>query len=96
MGIAEQTSESKPIQIEPDLDFIRTPKAGAESFKKCFQCGTCAATCGLSPDTHPFPRKEMAWAAWGMRDRLLRDPDVWLVSPMQRLLDQVPTRGPPG
>jgi quinone-modifying oxidoreductase subunit QmoC len=79
VGIAEQTSESKPIWIEPDLDFIRTlQKQGGETYKKCIQCGTCSATCGLSPDAEAFPRKEMAWAAWGMKERLFTDPDVWL------------------
>jgi quinone-modifying oxidoreductase subunit QmoC len=67
------------VAIEPDLQFIRDlSREGGETFKKCFQCGTCAATCPISPEVHPFPRKEMAWAAWGMRDRLLQDPDVWL------------------
>jgi quinone-modifying oxidoreductase subunit QmoC len=77
--IAEQTSQGKPVWIEPDLDFIRAlRRRGGESFKQCFQCGTCSATCGLSPDAKAFPRKEMAWAAWGMKDQLVKDPDIWL------------------
>ncbi len=69
----------KPIIVEPDLDFIRTlSKNGGDLFKKCMQCGTCSATCEISPDSKPFPAKEMAWATWGMKDQLLRDPDVWL------------------
>jgi quinone-modifying oxidoreductase subunit QmoC len=77
--IAEQTSQGKPVWVEPDLDFIQAlRKRAGESYKKCFQCGTCSATCGLSPDKAAFPRKEMAWAAWGMKERLLKDPDIWL------------------
>ena len=69
----------KPIRIDPDLDFIRSLNLRAgNSLKKCFQCGTCSATCALSSDVLPIPRKEMAWAAWGMKDRLLSDPDLWL------------------
>ncbi len=67
------------VRIEPDLKFIRALNVqGADTLKKCFQCGTCSATCALSPDSDPFPRKEIVWAVWGMKDRLLRDPDVWL------------------
>jgi quinone-modifying oxidoreductase subunit QmoC len=75
----EASAERKPVRLEPDLDFIRTlSKQGGNTLKKCFQCGTCSAACTISPDSEPFPRKEMAWAVWGMKDRLLKDPDVWL------------------
>lgn len=73
------TEEGNPLRIDPDLDFIRALAAhGGDAFMKCFQCGTCSGTCEISPDLDAFPCKEMAWAAWGMRDRLLKDPDVWL------------------
>jgi quinone-modifying oxidoreductase subunit QmoC len=75
MEVAEKSS----IRVEPDLDFILTlSKRSGGSFRKCLQCGNCSATCTISPDHDPFPRKEMAWANWGMRDTLLGDPDIWL------------------
>jgi quinone-modifying oxidoreductase subunit QmoC len=78
--IAPAGSEvGKPLWIEPDLAFIRAlRKRGGKTLKKCMQCGNCSATCTLSPNAEPFPRKEMAWASWGMKGHLLRDPDVWL------------------
>lgn len=67
------------LRIEPDLDFLRALGDHTDgTFKQCFQCGTCSGVCALSPDASPFPRKEMAWALWGYKERLLGDPDVWL------------------
>ena len=72
-------ANGKPLRIEPDLDFIHVlRRRSRDSYKKCFQCGTCSATCTISPETNPFPAKEMAWAVWGMKDVLVRDPDIWL------------------
>ncbi|NIM52661.1 MAG: hypothetical protein GTO22_26020 [Gemmatimonadales bacterium] len=92
-----QFEEARAVMIEPDLEFIRIlSRYGGDSYKKCFQCGSCSATCPISPDTHPFPRKEMAWAVWGMRDRLLTDPDVWLCHHCNDCSVRCPRAGRPG
>lgn len=63
----------------PDKDFIKKlSKSSNAPLKQCMQCGTCSAICNLSPDNKPFPRKEMIWSAWGLKDKLFGNPDVWL------------------
>ena len=80
----ETTVETAPkvaaVALEPDLGFIDevAELSGADNFEKCYQCATCSGTCPISPDNNPFPRKEMVWSMWGLQDRLIKDPDVWL------------------
>ena len=67
------------VQLNPDMVFLRSLNASVgDSLKRCIQCGTCSATCAVSPLSSPFPRKEMAKATLGMKEALVSDPDVWL------------------
>jgi len=73
------TATPAPVQVEPDREFrSRLIASGGEDLKKCFQCATCSVVCELSNERKPFPRKEMIWAQWGLKERLLPDVDVWL------------------
>jgi len=70
---------SERYLVQPDLDFIKEVGAlGGEDLKKCYQCATCSVACPISPDTKPFPRKEMIAASWGLKDKLVGNADVWL------------------
>ncbi|MBF0449205.1 MAG: quinone-interacting membrane-bound oxidoreductase complex subunit QmoC [Candidatus Magnetomorum sp.] len=65
--------------LEPDVKFIKEIESlGGDTLKKCFQCATCSVACPISPDNKPFPRKEMIAASWGLKDRVVKNADIWL------------------
>ena len=72
-------AKSTPQTITADPAFAEEiMRLGAEGLTRCYQCGTCSVVCPQTPLDQPFPRKEMVWAQWGLKDRLLKDMDVWL------------------
>ncbi|MBN2481669.1 MAG: 4Fe-4S dicluster domain-containing protein, partial [Bacteroidales bacterium] len=66
-------------EIKANIGFkLELKELSNSSLNECMQCGTCTAVCSLSPIERPFPRKEMIWAGWGLKDKLVGNGDVWL------------------
>ncbi|WP_147820042.1 quinone-interacting membrane-bound oxidoreductase complex subunit QmoC [Salidesulfovibrio onnuriiensis] len=88
---------SNNVRVQPDLKFVKELQAvGGDSLKKCYQCATCSVVCPLSPADSPYPRKEMVWAQWGLKDRLVNDIDIWLCHNCGTCSDLCPRGAKPG
>ncbi|MFU8768352.1 MAG: quinone-interacting membrane-bound oxidoreductase complex subunit QmoC [Desulfotignum sp.] len=82
---------------QPDLEFIAQVRGlGGETLKKCYQCATCSVACPISPENSPFPRKEMIAASWGLKDRLIKNGDIWLCHNCGDCTDLCPRGAAPG
>jgi len=85
------------IAVEPDHKFLqRVLASGGGDLKKCYQCATCSVACELSEEESPFPRKQMLATQWGLKDRLLSDPAVWLCHNCGKCTERCPRGARPG
>ena len=67
------------IEVAPDIQFKKELKRISKAtLSECMQCGTCSVVCSLAPEEKPFPRKEMIWAGWGLKEKLIANTDIWL------------------
>jgi len=88
---------AEAIVVRPDTAFLkRVLASGGSDLKKCYQCATCAVVCELSGDDAPFPRKQMMEAQWGLEDRLVSDPALWLCHNCGECTRQCPRGARPG
>jgi quinone-modifying oxidoreductase subunit QmoC len=67
------------ILVQPDFDWKRQIlDLDAHDLSVCYQCGTCTAVCPISTADNPFPRKEMVWVQWGLKERALGNASIWM------------------
>ena len=99
MGASEQPAETvrSTERIAPDRALLdRVLASGGEDLRKCMQCATCSVVCELADGRQPSPRKEMLWAQWGLTDRLMADPDLWLCHQCNDCTSRCPRGARPG
>ena len=72
-------SANARVAINGDLAFVeKLLGSGAAELKYCYQCSTCTVVCPITPDESPFPRKEMIYAQFGLKEKLVSSLDAWL------------------
>ena len=85
------------VSLSPDRALLaRLLGSGGESLRQCMQCATCSSVCELASAQSPFPRKEMLWAQWGMKARLMADLDLWICHECHQCTRRCPRGARPG
>jgi quinone-modifying oxidoreductase subunit QmoC len=83
--------------ITPARAFRRElARRGAADAARCYQCATCSAVCELASGGAVFPRRQMLWAQWGLVDRFVADPSVWLCHQCNDCSTRCPRDARPG
>jgi quinone-modifying oxidoreductase subunit QmoC len=78
-GTSASQSANGRQRLRPDRELIRRVLAsGGEDLRKCMQCGTCSSVCEVLDGDAPGPRTQMLCAQWGLGERLMSDPNLWL------------------
>lgn len=78
-GTWDATMVTERLAVDPEMSFVHALLAsGGRDLEYCYQCATCTVVCPITPDGTPFPRKEMIFAQWGVKEKLLRSLDSWL------------------
>jgi len=66
---------------DPKFKYDIASQPGAESFMKCFTCGTCTASCPVAEVHGEYdPRKIIRMAVLGMREEVLSSDLLWMCS----------------
>lgn len=65
--------------LDPSLVDTVAAQPGGEGIRQCFACGTCAAGCPVRRFNERFdPRRIIRMVLLGMREKVLKEPFVWL------------------
>jgi len=74
----QRTVKEMYLHVDPEFKYKLLKVPGGETFKLCYQCGTCTATCPVARFTENFrPNKIIHLAKLGIRNVIYNDA-VWL------------------
>jgi len=90
-----QRAPANPLVLDREL-LCRVLGSGGDALRQCVQCATCSGVCALAAELAPLPRKEMLWAQWGLKDRLMTDVDLWLCHECHDCTRRCPRGARPG
>jgi len=66
---------------DPNFKYDIASQPGAESFMRCFTCGTCTASCPVAEVNDEYdPRKIIRMSILGMREEVLSSDILWMCS----------------
>lgn len=83
------------LSINPNL-LREVEKFGAVDIKACYSCGNCTATCPLSEEGVPLPRRVIRYLLIGAEDRILGSLDPWLCYYCGECTQTCPRQADPG
>ena len=78
-------------QLDNNLKYEIVNEPGGDSFLKCFQCGTCTASCPVREVYSDFnPRKIIRLIKLGAKEKVLTSPFVWMCSACYSCYERCP------
>ena len=83
------------IRLDPSLP-KKLERLGAPKLPRCYNCGTCTATCPLSKERSEFPRLLIRYAVLGAEERLLSSFRLWLCYYCGDCAETCPREADPG
>lgn len=86
----KKVNKVMPIRVDPEFKHKLLEVPGGETFKLCYQCGTCTATCPVARIIEVFrPNKIIQLAKLGIRNVLFSEA-AWLCSACNSCTERCP------